>query len=153
MQVYAQAAVAEMPDASGLSGPVQWNSWAATGQFMGRQSARRCKRRVHINAFNFPVWGMLEKARPDAAPPVGCARYSSNSPRHLSGDRSRVRLMIQSGTSARWRDPTVTGAWAICWTLDCQDVVISFTGSSRNGPGNCGSNLCLVSNALSGFRV
>jgi oxepin-CoA hydrolase / 3-oxo-5,6-dehydrosuberyl-CoA semialdehyde dehydrogenase len=62
--VYASKALKELPDATVLAdGPVE--PLAKDGSFAGRHLlAPRLGAAVQINAFNFPVWGMLEKFAP-----------------------------------------------------------------------------------------
>ncbi len=62
--VYASKGRREMPDSRVyLDGPVE--RLGRTGAFVGRHIAVPLEgAAVHINAFNFPVWGMLEKLGP-----------------------------------------------------------------------------------------
>ena len=64
MQVYAAKGHREMPDDQVfLDGPPE--QLGRSGQFMGRHICTSLQGvAVHINAFNFPVWGMLEKLAP-----------------------------------------------------------------------------------------
>src|SRR5205085_2163882 len=50
---------------------------------------------VHINAFNFPVWGLLEKFAPSFLAGVPCIAKPATSTSYLT--EACVRLMLQSG--------------------------------------------------------
>ena len=69
--VFASKGRREMPDGHVyLDGEVEQLS--REGTFLGQHICLPLRGvSVHINAFNFPVWGMLEKIAPE--PPCGCA--------------------------------------------------------------------------------
>src|SRR2546423_4553825 len=50
---------------------------------------------VHINAFNFPVWGLLEKFAPSFLAGVPCIGKPATSTSYLT--EAAVRLMVESG--------------------------------------------------------
>lgn len=126
--VYASKGAKELPDTHILlDGDVE--QFGKAGVFLGQHiHAPMQGVAVHINAFNFPVWGMLEKLAPSllAGMPsiVKPATVSCYVAEHA------VRLMIESGILPEGAVQLVTGG--IGDTLDqlqCQDVV-TFTGSA-----------------------
>ncbi len=83
---------------------------------------------VHINAFNFPVWGMLEKLAPSLI--AGVPSIVKPATATCQVTESCVRMMIESGLMPDGALQLVTGGLGD--TLDrlvSQDVV-SFTGSA-----------------------
>lgn len=100
-----------------------------TGSFIGQHiytSLKGCA--VHINAFNFPVWGMLEKLGPALL--AGMPAIVKPATATAQVTEHAVRIMIESGAVPKGALQLVVGALGD--TLDhltCQDVV-SFTGSA-----------------------
>ena len=88
---------------------------------------------MHINAFNFPVWGMLEKLAPDLAGRHAGHREARH--RHQLPDRGHGPAHHRVRHPARRRAAAHRAAApAICSTTStCQDVV-TFTGSRRDRP-------------------
>jgi oxepin-CoA hydrolase/3-oxo-5,6-dehydrosuberyl-CoA semialdehyde dehydrogenase len=83
---------------------------------------------VHINAFNFPVWGMLEKL----APTLLAGMPAIVKPATASGyvAEAAVRIMLESGILPEGALQLVSGDLGdLLDRLDGQDVV-SFTGSA-----------------------
>ncbi len=82
---------------------------------------------VHINAFNFPCWGMLEKLAPTLLAGMPAIVKPATSTSFLT--ERMVRLMIDSGVLPEGALQFVCGGVGDLFDhLDCQDVV-AFTGS------------------------
>ena len=129
MQVYAAKGRREMPDDQVyLDGPVE--QLGRAGQFMGRHICTPLQGvAVHINAFNFPVWGMLEKLAPTLLAGVPAIVKPATATCQVT--EACFRLMIQSGILPDGAIQLVTGGLGdMLDHLDCQDVV-SFTGSEK----------------------
>ena len=85
---------------------------------------------MHINAFNFPVWGMLEKLAP-ALSRGRAVRSSSPRPRRRISRSLLVRRIIESGILPEGALQLVCGSLGDLFDhLTCQDLV-SFTGSAH----------------------
>src|SRR5205085_2266901 len=83
---------------------------------------------VHINAFNFPVWGLLEKLAPSFLAVVPCIVKPATSTSYLT--EAAVRLMQQSGLLPEGSLQLVIGSTGdLLDRLDGSDVV-TFTGSA-----------------------
>ncbi len=83
---------------------------------------------VHINAFNFPVWGMLEKFAPSFLAGMPCIVKPATSTSYLT--EAAVRLIAQSGLlPAGSLQLVIGGTGDLLDRLDGQDVV-TFTGSA-----------------------
>lgn len=127
--VYASKGRREMPDDVVLvDGPVE--QLGRTGAFLG-QHVYTPKRgvAVHINAFNFPVWGMLEKL----APALLAGVPSVVKPATVTCPVTElcVRMMLDSGILPEGALQLVTGGLGDTLDrLDCQDCV-TFTGSAE----------------------
>lgn len=129
MQVYAAKGRREMPDDHVyLDGPPE--QLGRSGQFIGRHIFTPLQGvAVHINAFNFPVWGMLEKLAPTLL--AGVAAVVKPATATCQVTEACFRLMIQSGILPDGAIQLVTGGLDnMLDYLDCQDVV-SFTGSAE----------------------
>tara|TARA_R110002012_G_scaffold5711_4_gene26466 strand:- start:4835 stop:6859 length:2025 start_codon:yes stop_codon:yes gene_type:complete len=129
MQVYAAKGRREMPDDHVyLDGPPE--QLGRSGQFIGRHICTPLQGvAVHINAFNFPVWGMLEKLAPTLL--AGVAAVVKPATATCQVTEACFRLMIQSGILPDGAIQLVTGGLGnMLDYLDCQDVV-SFTGSAE----------------------
>jgi oxepin-CoA hydrolase/3-oxo-5,6-dehydrosuberyl-CoA semialdehyde dehydrogenase len=82
---------------------------------------------VHINAFNFPVWGMLEKLAPTLLAGVPAIVKPATSTSYLT--ELVFKRMIASGILPKGSVQLVCGGVGdLLEHLDCQDV-IAFTGS------------------------
>ncbi|MBV2358539.1 phenylacetic acid degradation bifunctional protein PaaZ [Thalassococcus sp. CAU 1522] len=125
--VYASKGRRELPDAHVLrDGPAE--QLGKTGTFLG-QHVYTPKRgvAVHINAFNFPVWGMLEKLAPCLLAGVPSVVKPATATCYVT--ELCVRLMIDSGHLPDGALQLVTGGLGDTLDLlDCQDSV-TFTGS------------------------
>lgn len=83
---------------------------------------------VHINAFNFPVWGMLEKLAPTLLAGVPAIVKPATATSYLT--ELAVRRIIESGILPEGTLQLVCGSVGDLFEhLHCQDVV-SFTGSA-----------------------
>ncbi|MDM0013938.1 phenylacetic acid degradation bifunctional protein PaaZ [Variovorax sp. J22P168] len=83
---------------------------------------------VHINAFNFPVWGLLEKWAPSFLAGMPCIGKPATSTSYLT--EALVRLMHRSGLLPEGSLQLVIGSTGdLLDRLDGMDVV-TFTGSA-----------------------
>jgi oxepin-CoA hydrolase/3-oxo-5,6-dehydrosuberyl-CoA semialdehyde dehydrogenase len=83
---------------------------------------------VHINAFNFPVWGLLEKFAPSFLAGMPCIAKPATATSYLT--EAAVRLMIDSGLLPPGALQLVVGGTGdLLDRLDEADVV-TFTGSA-----------------------
>lgn len=84
---------------------------------------------VHINAFNFPVWGMLEKLAPSLLAGVPSIVKPATVSSYVT--ELCVRLMLESGVLPDGALQLVAGGIGdTLERLDCQDTV-TFTGSAE----------------------
>jgi oxepin-CoA hydrolase / 3-oxo-5,6-dehydrosuberyl-CoA semialdehyde dehydrogenase len=99
------------------------------GQFMGRHICTPLQGvAVHINAFNFPVWGMLEKLAPTLLAGVPAIVKPATATCYVT--EHCVRLMLDSGLLPKGALQLVSGGLGdMLDHLDCQDAV-AFTGSA-----------------------
>jgi oxepin-CoA hydrolase/3-oxo-5,6-dehydrosuberyl-CoA semialdehyde dehydrogenase len=127
--VFASKGSREMPNARVyLDGDVEGLSKAGTfvGQhlYVSREGAA-----VHINAFNFPVWGMLEKLAPTLLAGMPAIVKPATATAYLT--ELVVRRIIESGILPEGALQLVCGSLGNLFEhLNCQDMV-SFTGSAR----------------------
>jgi len=83
---------------------------------------------VHINAFNFPVWGMLEKLAPALLAGVPSIVKPATATSYLT--EKVVRHVVDSGVLPEGAIQLICGGVGDLFDhLNCQDVV-SFTGSA-----------------------
>ena len=83
---------------------------------------------VHINAFNFPIWGLLEKFAPCFLAGMPCIAKPATATSYLT--EAAVRLMHASGLLPQGSLQLVIGGTGdLLDRLDGQDVV-TFTGSA-----------------------
>ncbi|MDT7836079.1 phenylacetic acid degradation bifunctional protein PaaZ [Aquabacterium sp. OR-4] len=125
---YASVGGNELPSGNLVhEGPAQ--SLGKTGRFAGSHIlVPRRGVAVHINAFNFPVWGLLEKFAPSflAGMPVIAKPASATS--YLT--EAAVRVMLESGLLPEGALQLIIGGTGdLLDRLDGQDVV-TFTGSA-----------------------
>lgn len=86
---------------------------------------------VHINAFNFPVWGMLEKCACNWMAGVAAVVKPATATSYLT--EAVVRAIIESGILPEGALQLICGsAHTILDTVESQDVV-TFTGSADTG--------------------
>lgn len=126
--VFASKGRRELPDAQVyLDGGVEQLS--KSGSFLGQHICTPLQGvAVHINAFNFPVWGMLEKLAPTILAGVPAIVKPATATCYVT--ERAVRIMLDSGILPDGALQLVTGGLGRTLdALDCQDVV-SFTGSA-----------------------
>ncbi|MGQ2908687.1 MAG: phenylacetic acid degradation bifunctional protein PaaZ [Aliihoeflea sp.] len=83
---------------------------------------------LHINAFNFPVWGMLEKLAPTLLAGVPAIVKPASSTAWLA--EAAFRMIVESGILPDGAVQFIAGSTGdLIDRLTCQDVV-SFTGSA-----------------------
>lgn len=86
---------------------------------------------VHINAFNFPCWGMLEKIAPSLAAGMPVVVKPATASGYLT--EVMVKAMIESGILPEGAIQLISGSVGnLLDLLDEQDVV-TFTGSASTG--------------------
>ncbi|MDA7966274.1 phenylacetic acid degradation bifunctional protein PaaZ [Ruegeria sp.] len=128
MFVFASKGRREMPDAQVyLDGGIEQLS--RNGTFLGQHICTPLQGvAVHINAFNFPVWGMLEKLAPTLLAGVPAIVKPATNSCYVT--ERAVRVMLDSGILPDGALQLVSGGLGdMLDRLDCQDVV-SFTGSA-----------------------
>ncbi|MEP3920826.1 phenylacetic acid degradation bifunctional protein PaaZ [Ascidiaceihabitans sp.] len=128
MFVFASKGRREMPNANVyLDGEVEHLS--RHGTFLGQHIATSLHGvAVHINAFNFPVWGMLEKLAPTLLAGVPAIVKPATATCYVT--ELAVRIMLDSGILPAGALQMVAGGLGdMLDRLTCQDVV-SFTGSA-----------------------
>lgn len=127
MLVFASKGRREMPDGQVyLDGGIE--ELSRDGSFKGMHIATPLQGvAVHINAFNFPVWGMLEKLAPAWLGGVPVIVKPASQTAYLT--QEAVRLILQSGLVPEGALQLIAGsAGDLLDHLGPQDVV-SFTGS------------------------
>ncbi len=129
MFVFASKGRREMPDAHVyLDGDVEQLS--RNGTFLGQHIATSMQGvAVHINAFNFPVWGMLEKLAPTLLAGVPAIVKPATATSYVT--ELAVKIMLDSGILPAGALQLVSGGLGdMLDRLTCQDIV-SFTGSAQ----------------------
>ena len=126
--VFASKGRRELPDSQiYLDGEIEQLS--KDGSFLGQHICTSLHGvAIHINAFNFPVWGMLEKLAPTLLAGVPAIVKPATATCYVA--ELAVKIMTESGHLPDGALQLVTGGLGD--TLDrltCQDVV-SFTGSA-----------------------
>lgn len=128
MFVFASKGRREMPDGHVyLDGELEQLS--RTGTFLGQHICTPLHGvAVHINAFNFPVWGMLEKLAPTLLAGVPAIVKPATATCYVT--ELAVKTMLDSGILPPGALQLVSGGVGdMLDRLACQDVV-SFTGSA-----------------------
>ncbi|MBI1492835.1 phenylacetic acid degradation bifunctional protein PaaZ [Halocynthiibacter styelae] len=129
MFVFASKGRREMPDGHVyLDGEVEQLS--RHGTFMGQHICTPLQGvAVHINAFNFPVWGMLEKLAPTLLAGVPAIVKPATNSCYVT--ELAVKIMLDSGILPAGALQLVSGGLGdMLDRLTLQDVV-SFTGSAQ----------------------
>lgn len=127
MFVFASKGRREMPDAHVyLDGEPE--QLGREGRFMGQHVCTPLQGvAVHINAFNFPVWGMLEKLAPTLLAGVPAIVKPATASCYVT--EACVRMMLESGLLPEGALQLVTGGLGdMLDRLTAQDAV-AFTGS------------------------
>ena len=126
--VYASKGMRELPDSRVyVDGGVE--ALSKSGTFVGQHVCVPLEgAAVHINAFNFPVWGMLEKLAPALLAGVPAIVKPASQTCYLT---ERVfRRMVESAILPEGAVQLICGGVGdLLEHLTCQDVV-SFTGSA-----------------------
>ncbi len=128
---YASRGRREMPDQRFyIDGPVEMLSKG--GSFVGRHICVPLEGvAVHINAFNFPVWGMLEKLAPTLLAGMPAIVKPATVTAYLT--EAVFRAMIESGLFPEGAIQLLCGRTGdLLDHLDCQSAV-AFTGSAATG--------------------
>ena len=128
MFVYASKGRKEMPDGHVyLDGDIE--QFGREGAFLGQHICTPLQGvAVHINAFNFPVWGMLEKLAPTLLAGVPAIVKPATASCYVT--EACVRMMLDSGILPEGALQLVTGGLGdMLDHLMCQDAV-AFTGSA-----------------------
>ncbi len=126
--VYASKGRRELPDKRiAIDGAVERTS--REGSFLGQHVyVPRTGVAVQINAFNFPVWGMLEKLAPQIIAGVPVIVKPATATAYLT--HRCMELIVESGILPEGAVQFVAGGLGdLLDRLDCQDVV-AFTGSA-----------------------
>ncbi|WP_300520487.1 phenylacetic acid degradation bifunctional protein PaaZ [Aliiroseovarius sp.] len=127
--VFASKGRREMPDGQVyIDGDIE--ELSRKGTFKGMHIATPLKGvAVHINAFNFPVWGMLEKLAPTLLAGVPAIVKPATASCYVT--EAAVRIMLDSGILPEGALQLITGGTGdLLDRLTSQDVV-SFTGSAQ----------------------
>ncbi|MCB1336138.1 MAG: phenylacetic acid degradation bifunctional protein PaaZ [Maritimibacter sp.] len=103
-----------------------------TGTFLGQHVAVPLQGvAVHINAFNFPLWGMLEKLAPTLLAGVPAIVKPATASSYVT--EAAVRMIVESGILPEGAIQFIAGSTGdLLDNLSGQDVV-SFTGSAATG--------------------
>jgi oxepin-CoA hydrolase/3-oxo-5,6-dehydrosuberyl-CoA semialdehyde dehydrogenase len=126
--VYASKGTRELPNSHVyVDGPVE--ALSKGGTFVGQHICVPLEgAAVHINAFNFPVWGMLEKLAPTLLAGMPAIVKPATSTSYLTA--LVFRRMIESKLLPEGAVQLVCGSLGDLFEhLDCQDAV-AFTGSA-----------------------
>ena len=100
---------------------------------------------VHINAFNFPIWGLLEKFAPTFLAAMPCIAKPATSTSYLT--EAVVRMMHESGLLPQGSLQLVIGSTGdLLDRLDGADIV-TFTGSADTAA-KLRSNANLIRNSV-----
>jgi oxepin-CoA hydrolase/3-oxo-5,6-dehydrosuberyl-CoA semialdehyde dehydrogenase len=126
--VYASKGMRELPDSKVyIDGAVEMLS--KSGAFVGQHICTPLEgAAVHINAFNFPVWGMLEKLAPTFLAGVPAIVKPATATAYLA--ELVFRRIVESGLLPEGAIQLICGSTGDLFDhLTCQDVV-AFTGSA-----------------------
>ncbi len=129
--VYASKGRREFPDETFyVDGPME--ALSKGGTFVGRHICVPIEGvAVHINAFNFPVWGMLEKLAPTLLAGVPAIVKPATVTSYLT--EAVFHAMIESQIFPRGAIQLICGsAGDLIDHLDCQ-CAVAFTGSADTG--------------------
>ncbi|GFE64326.1 phenylacetic acid degradation bifunctional protein PaaZ [Litoreibacter roseus] len=129
MFVIASKGRREMPDARVyIDGDVEYLS--RDGSFLGQHICTPLQGvAVHINAFNFPVWGMLEKLAPTLLAGVPAIVKPATATCYVT--EACVRLMLESGLLPQGALQFVAGGLGDMLDLLGPQDIVSFTGSAE----------------------
>lgn len=119
----------ELPDAHVLLDG-QLEGLSKKGTFVGQHIYTPLQgAAVHINAFNFPVWGMLEKLAPALLAGVPAIVKPASATAYLA--EAAFKIMIEANVLPAGSIQLIVGGVGDLFDhLSCQDIV-SFTGSAH----------------------
>lgn len=86
---------------------------------------------VHINAFNFPIWGMLEKIAPSLIAGMPCIVKPASQTAYLT--ELVVRRILETGLLPEGALQLVTGSAGDLLDHVSEQDVVTFTGSAGTG--------------------
>lgn len=86
---------------------------------------------VHINAYNFPIWGMLEKIAPTLLAGVPCIVKPASQTAYLT--ELMVRRIIETGILPEGALQLITGSVGDLLDHVTEQDVVTFTGSASVG--------------------
>lgn len=131
MLTFASKARREFPNARVLTeGPVEVLSRDAS--FMGQHILSPMEGvAIHINAYNFPVWGMLEKIAPSLIAGMPCLVKPATQTAYLT--ELVVRRMLETGLLPDGALQIVTGDPRDLLDHVTEQDVVTFTGSATTG--------------------
>ncbi|RME15567.1 MAG: aldehyde dehydrogenase family protein, partial [Alphaproteobacteria bacterium] len=129
--VYASKGRREMPDGQVyLDGGLE--RLGREGHFMGQHVAVPLHGvAVHINAFNFPVWGMLEKLAPTLLAGMPAIVKPATATCYVT--ERAVRMIVESGILPEGAVQFIAGGTGNLLDLLGGQDVVSFTGSAATG--------------------
>ncbi|MEM7440141.1 MAG: phenylacetic acid degradation bifunctional protein PaaZ [Pseudomonadota bacterium] len=129
MFVFASKGRREMPDGHVyLDGEIEQLS--RTGTFLGQHVCTPLQgAAIHINAFNFPVWGMLEKLAPTLLAGVPAIVKPATATSYVT--EHAVRIMVDSGLLPDGALQLVAGGLGDMLDRAGAQDVVSFTGSAQ----------------------
>ena len=128
LYAYASLGAAELPSSNVMhEGPV--SRLGKLGHFAGTHIlVPRGGVAVHINAFNFPIWGMLEKFAPSFLAGMPCIIKPASATSYLT--EAAVRVMMSSGLLPPGALQLVIGGTGDLLDRLEEPDVVTFTGSA-----------------------
>ena len=129
MFVYASKGRRELPDDRVLldGGP---EALGRTGAFLGQHVYTPLRgAAIHVNAFNFPVWGMLEKLAPSLLAGVPSIVKPATATAYVT--EACIRLMAESGHLPDGAVQMVAGGLGNALDLLGAQDAVTFTGSAE----------------------
>ena len=129
--VFASKGRRELPDSDiYVDGGLE--QFGKAGTFMGQHVAVPLQGvAVHINAFNFPVWGMLEKLAPTLLAGVPAIVKPATASSYVT--EAAVRMIAESGILPEGALQFIAGSTGNLLDLLGGQDVVSFTGSAQTG--------------------
>lgn len=113
-----------------VEGPVE--ALSKGGAFVGRHICVPLEGvAIHINAFNFPVWGMLEKLAPALLAGVPCIVKPATATSYLT--EIVFRAMVQANIFPAGAIQLVCGSAGDLLSYVTEQDVVAFTGSAATG--------------------
>jgi oxepin-CoA hydrolase/3-oxo-5,6-dehydrosuberyl-CoA semialdehyde dehydrogenase len=129
LHAYASLGAAELPS-SNVWHEAPVTQLGKSGQFIGTHIlVPRGGVAVHINAFNFPVWGMLEKFAPAFLAGMPCIVKPASATSYLT--EAAVRLMHGSGLLPEGSLQLVIGSSGDLLDRLREQDLVTFTGSAE----------------------